>query len=555
MPGAAGAGRARAADTVLTNGVIFTPDRQRRPAQALAVRDGRIAMVGADAEVGGLVGSGTSVIDVGGAMVLPGFIDAHAHVSAAVSLFSEARLSGEPRAAYCGIVADFAAAHPQAAAVRGTGWSAVLFDALGPRKEELDAIDDSRPVALVDQDGHALWVNSRALALAGIGRDTPDPRGGVIERDPLTGEPSGTLRETAARLVAERLPDHSVAEYEQGIMTFQSDVAGPLGITAVFDPGIAPGGPAAQAYERLARAGRLTMTVRAALSLEPADPLDAWLAAATNERAGHASPLFRTPAVKFFADGVLEGHTAFLGASYADRPGFAGEPLWRPAELVAAFAAVDAAGFQIHVHCIGDGATSEVLGALAALEATAGRRDRRPGITHLQYVAPEDVPRLARLGVTAVVQPYWAVKDSYYFDSQLPALGQWRAEHEYPIRSFFDAGALVASASDWPVTLPPDPLDAMQIGVTRRFPGHSLVDEPLWPEEACTTEQMIDSFTINAARALFVEAQTGSIEPGKSADVVVVDRDLSAVSPAEIGEARALLTLFQGREVFRDGSL
>jgi predicted amidohydrolase YtcJ len=431
----------------------------------------------------------------------------------------------------------------------------VLCDAAGPRKEDLDAIEATRPVALVDQDGHALWVNSRGLALAGIGPDTPDPRGGVIERDPRTGEPSGTLRELAADLVTAKLPDYSAAEYERGILFFQRDVAGPLGITAVFDPRVTVGGPAARAYEKLAGDGRLTMFVRAALDLGPTDPLEVWLASAVAERAGHTSALFETPAVKFFADGVLEGHTAYLNESYADRPGFRGEPLWRPAELSAAFAAVDAAGFQIHVHCIGDGATSEALDALASLEATHGRGDRRPGLTHLQYVALQDVPRLAGLGVTAVVQPYWAVKDAYFFDSQLPALGKWRGEHEYPIRSFFDAGALVASASDWPVTLPPDPLDAIQIGVTRRHAGLSLVDEPLWPQECCTTEQMLDSFTINAARAQFIDAETGSLEAGKSADLVVVDRDLLSVSPDEIAEAGVLLTLFQGREVFRAASL
>ena len=376
----------------------------------------------------------------------------------------------------------------------------------------------------------------------------------MIERDPLTGEPSGTLRETAVGLVTDRLPGYSVAEYERGLLFFAHDVAAPLGITTVFDPGVIVGGPAAQAYERLARDGRLTVTVRAALGLNPGDPLDAWLPAAVAERAAHTGPLFQTPAVKFFADGVLEGRTAYLGEDYADRPGFRGEPLWPPAELAAAFAAVDAAGFQIHVHCIGDGATAETLDALAALEAAAGRRDRRPGLTHLQYVAPADVARLARLGVTAVVQPYWALKDSYFVDSQLPALGRRRAEHEYPLRSFFDSGALVAAGSDWPVTLPPDPLDAIQIGVTRRFPGLSVVDEPLWPAEACTPAQMIDSFTVNAARALFLEAETGSLEPGKNADIVVLDRDLLTVPPDEIGEARVLVTLSRGEEVFHDAS-
>ena len=173
--GGVGVGGVSAADTVLTNGVVYTPDRRRRPAQALAVRGGRIVAVGAGAEIAALVGPATRVIDAGGGAVLPGFIDAHAHACDAVSLLYEAQLFGAPRREYAGIIAEFAAAHPEAAAVRGAGWSAVAFEAAGPRKEELDAVCDSRPLAMVDQDGHALWVNSRALALAGIGPDTPTP--------------------------------------------------------------------------------------------------------------------------------------------------------------------------------------------------------------------------------------------------------------------------------------------------------------------------------------------------------------------------------------------
>lgn len=559
---AAGAGpKLRPADTVYRNGFVYTVDVKKPVAQALAVRAGKIVFVGSDRRARAFVGARTKIVDLNGRMLMPGFIDSHAHANGAVSFVYEVALWGlGSLEAYQDAIRTFAEANPDLTAVQGAGWDPVLMGGIGPLKEDLDVVDSTRPLAFTDQDGHALWVNSTALEAAGITGDTPDPEGGVIERVPGTigtpgnqyGEPSGTLRETAATLVYDILPGYTAEQYAVALKWYQTEVAGPLGITTVFDPGVGVGAPETQAYEDLAQSGELTMRVRAALWLNPEDDLWSWLPTAVAERKLHKSPLFKTIAVKFFTDGVLEGHTAYLKEDYANEPGFRGVPLWRPAQLDKAFAAVDKAGFQIHIHAIGDAACAEALDSLAYARRQNGRHDWRAGITHLEYVDLRDIPRFAKLGVTAQIQPYWHVKDSYYFDSQVPSLGQWRADHEYPVRSFFASGALVASSSDWSVTIPPDPLDGIQTGVMRWFPGLSLVDEPLWPAERVSVRRMIRSFTINGARTNFLEHVTGSLKAGKSADLVVLDTNILKCDPEQIGEGKVLLTVFRGKPVYTD---
>ncbi|HEX2695841.1 MAG TPA: amidohydrolase [Acidobacteriota bacterium] len=535
------------ADLVLKIGAIYTVDGARSRAEAVAVKDGVFLYVGTNNAAGRYVGEKTKVTDLGGKLVLPGFIDAHCHPSAAVEQFGSAALFGLRSVAdYQKAVREFIAAHPGLEAVRGSGWSNTVFDRNGPRKEALDAVVADIPAALSSEDGHSIWVNTKTLELAGVTKGTRDPPGGVIERDPKTGEPSGTLRESAARLVGKVIPDFTADEIARGLEEYQKMALG-FGITTAHEASLDRDGNSLAAYKELEREGNLKMRFRASLYADPEEGI-AQVAALEAERAKNIGPLFRTGAAKIFVDGVVEGSTAFLKEPYIHKPGFRGTPLWSPEVLDALCVALDKAGFQLHFHVIGDAAAAEALDGIAAAAKANGPRDARPLLTHLQLVAPADILRFKDLGAVAVPQPYWFMKDDYYSNLQVPYLGRERADAEYPMESFFKAGVPVASSSDYTVTIPCDPLQAIQIGMTRRAPGTTGPDDVLWPEERATLEQMIASFTIFGAYANFLEKETGSIEQGKSADLVVLDRDLFGLSPDDVGKARVVMTLFRGRE-------
>ena len=568
----AAAAKNKPADTVFKNGYVYTVNPGERAAHAVAVKDGRIVFVGSDRGARAFTGAHTKVVNLRGKMMLPGFIDSHMHASMTVSSLYSVLLYGMASVdEYAAAVAQFAADNPDMDVIRGEGWSNTVVPGKGPLASSLDAVESGRPVAIMSEDYHSTWVNTKALELAGITGATPDPEDGVIERvdgtqatDPPYGTPSGTLRETAGNLVTDLLPDYTVQEYKEGIAYFQDEVAAPLGLTTVFDPLLYADGNAVQALEEMAAARQLTVRFRGALSLTPDEDLATWLAAARAERARHTHGMFKTPAVKIFADGVVEGHTAYLDEPYADAleykgdASYRGEPIWQPAVMKATFKKLDKAGFQIHVHAIGDAATTETLDALAYARKANGRHDWRPGITHLQLVDPDDVPRFARLGVTAVPDPYWAIKDDYYTYLQLPYLGLQRADEEYPIRSFFKAGVTVASASDYPVTIPPNPLAGIAVGVNRwdpawvyEYPAPPSLDGVLWPAERVSVARMIRSFTIEGAKANFLEKKTGTIKVGKRADLVVLDTNLLTVTDkTELFNAHVLFTMGSGEVLY-----
>ncbi len=540
------------ADLILTNGVVYTVDPARSRHAAVAVRGGRIVCVGSAADVAALAGRRTTVVDVAGHFVLPGFIDAHMHPKYATGELFEVYLGGCRSVAEClGAVGHLAAAHPEYPAVRGWGWTPT-----GVREGEmtaaaLDAVVPDRPVVLADDSVHTHWVNSVMLNMAGITRDTPDPEGGAIERLP-DGSPSGLLRE--AWLWLERaLPAYDEEALVAAVRHFQRHTAGRYGLTTVHEAGLLPGEPALEAYASLQRQNELSVRFCLSLMLDPGLPLDAQIEAAVKERARHTGPLVRTAAVKLFVDGVIESHTARLALPYADSPGECGPLVWAPDRLVEASRAAARAGFQLHYHAIGDAAVSLSLDAITAARgaAVAGARDI---ITHVQLVDPRDYARMAALGVTAAVQPSWFAKDAAY-DAEIyrPFLGAARAAHQYPMKSLFDHGVNVAAASDYPVSPPPDPLAGIQCGVLRRDPRHPATSSELWPEEAVSVERMIESYTINGAFANFLEHETGSLEPGKSADLVVLGENILELPAERIHEAAVQLTVFRGTPVFGAG--
>ncbi len=360
-------------------------------------------------------------------------------------------------------------------------------------------------------------------------------------------------------------PDFTVEQYKEGILFYEHAIANPVGITLSQDAVEFPGSNTVQAFEELAQAGEMTVRIRGSLELMPNQgDVTPQVAAAVAEKAKHKTTFFKTNAVKFFADGVIEGHTGYLLQPYTDAlavkgdADYRGVPIWQPTDFNAAVMKADKAGMQIHVHAIGDAAVSESLDAIAYAEAVNGHRNHRPMITHLQLVEGNDYARFHNLGVTALPQPYWFLMDDYYHDIQVPFLGQTRADMEYPMKSFFDAGVHVASGSDFPVTPNPDALSGMQIGVMRWYPESSMggaipVGDVLWPAERVTIQQMIRSFTIEGAYANMLEKTTGTIKVGKSADMVVLKRNIVKCDADQIGVGnKVLLTMFRGETVYQD---
>jgi len=542
------------ADLVLKSGYIYTVDSLQTIAEAVALKDGKIIFVGKDSNVEKFIGASTKVIDLKKKLVLPGFIDSHCHPAygAAHQLF-DVMLNGlKSVKEYQKAIKDFAEAHPNATFIKGRGWTNTLFGKTGPDKKIIDEIVNNRPVIISDDGGHAKWVNSKTLELAGITKDTKDPEGGIIERDPKTGEPTGTLRENAADLVNHLFPDYTVEQLEEAIESYQK-MAASFGITTSHDASVDADGNDFNAYRNLEKTNKLLMRFRSSIYVDPEKGLEQ-VKLLVKDRAKCTDQLFQANGAKIFIDGVVEGSTAYLKQPYKHLLHSYGEYLWKTEKLKEICAALDKNKFQIHVHSIGDAATSVTLDAFEYAVKKNGKRDNRNIITHLQLVDPNDFLRFKNLDVVAVPQPYWFMKDDYYYNIQVPYLGKKRADEEYPMKSFFDAGAVVASGSDYAVTIPCNPLNAIQTGITRSKLDVTDPKEVLWPEEKVSLEQMIRSFTINGAYANFLENVTGSIEVGKSADMIVLDKNLFEIPVNEISKVKVLLTLFAGKEVYREKS-
>src|SRR5262245_33448690 len=549
---AADAPRPPPAELVLTGGAVYTVDAARSWAQAVAVRGGRIAYVGDDAGAEAFIGPATRRVDLGGRMLLPGFEDAHVHpVYAGVEERHCTLFDLASAAALVERVAGCAREHPEWPWIVGGGWLVDNFLPSGlPDKKLLDAAVPDRPVALASVDGHSLWVNSRALEAAGIGAATPDPPGGRIDRYPGTREPSGSLQEEAVALVDRVQPPIPPSELAAGLRDAVHQLNA-LGITALQDAAVkvepGDGGGLLGAYRAVDEAGELSLLVVTALLFEPGPPIGEQVDAFVAARALHTRGNVRATAVKILEDGVIEPQTAALLEPYSDRPGYRGELLHPPARLREAVTRLDAAGFDVHFHAIGDAAVRASLDAVAAARAANGMRDARFQIAHLELVDPADIPRLRELGVVANFQPLWAIKDRYITELTLPRIGARRARWLYPIGSVARSGAVLAFGSDWSVSSA-DPLLGIEAAVTRLGPEGETT-EPLFPEEAIDLAEAIAAYTIGAAFANRLEAEAGSIEVGKRADLVLLDRNLFAIPPVQISDAAVVATLFGGEVV------
>jgi predicted amidohydrolase YtcJ len=541
---------AEPADLILTNAAVHTMDAARPRAEAVAVAGGRIVFVGGAREAARFRGGSTAVVDLGGKMVLPAFQDSHVHLVTGGVKLGLCNLNGlRTKEEVFAAVRAYAAANPGQAWVTGGGWDLPIFPQANPRKEDLDALVPDRPAVLSAADGHSVWVNSRALALAGVTKDTADPPGGRIERDPATGEPTGTLRESASGLVGRRVPELGPADHLKGLRAGQ-EIAGRFGIASIIEASADE--RILDAYASLDRAGELSVRVLASLRVDT-DKGVPEAARLAKLREAYRGARLKATAAKIFADGVMEPRMAALLEPYAGYPGDRGRPLLEPGAFNALATALDAAGFQIHVHAIGDRAVRMSLDAFESAGRANGFRGLRHHIAHLELIDPADIPRFMALGVAANFQPLWAYADDYITDLTMPILGPARSRWLYPIGSVVRTGAVIVGGSDWSVSSL-NPLEAIQVALTRRGP-----DDPpgeAWiPEERVDLETMLRAYTVNGAWLSHEEKTRGTLEAGQAADIVVLDRDLYQVPAHEIARVKVLLTLLDGRPTFHDPSI
>jgi predicted amidohydrolase YtcJ len=535
------------ADVVLVNGGIYTVDDTRSRAEAAAIREGVFVAVGNNADIEPMVGPQTRVIDLAGKWALPGFHDAHVHPTMGGQGLLGCDLTGEDSVE--AIVARVTACNESAPDgwLEGFAFDLSLFGQDGPHKGLLDAISSTRPIILWGSDGHNAWANSKALELAGITADTADPDLGVIEREP-DGSPSGTLRETAQELVREIMPKPTAESTREALATGIAHLNA-NGITSFIDAWV--GKEDYENYRALDRAGQLSARVRTSLTYESGfakhygDDFDQVLASRNDyqsERLNHDS-------VKLFLDGVLEGETAALLEPYVGMHGHRGELILTPEQLNEALIRFDAMGLQVHMHAIGDRAVRAGLDAIEAAREQNGFRDNRHHISHLQMIHVDDIERFASLDTAANFQAAWAYPDEWIMELNLPVVGEERVQGMYPIGSVERAGGRIVGGSDWNVSSA-NPLEAIEIAV-RRQDAYELSGPVLNEGERISLAGMIDAYTINAAWLMHHEDRTGSIEPGKRADVTVLDSDLFAIPAEQISEARVVMTLLDGEVIYQ----
>jgi predicted amidohydrolase YtcJ len=551
--------------TVIRNAAVFTADASRSWATAVAFSGGRLVAVGGDAEVADHVRSADEVIDAGGALVTPGFIDAHMHpVQGGIERTRCDLVGATTIEEYVGLLRAYVAtpAGAEGPWVLGAGWSMEAFPNGLPTKEILDAVVPDRPAYLPNRDHHSGWANSRALELAGITRETPDPAGGVITRD-ADGHPTGALHEAAMTLVERILPPTTEAELAAGLREAQEHVHG-LGVTGWQDA-MVTSGPAGlhEAYLAAQAEGRLTARVAGALWFERDQPDIAAEVArhvVSREQARTAStdqdrtaPRYTAPTIKMMLDGVAETFTAAMIDPYCVHDGHGGGTgltFFEPAYVLEAVTALDAAGFGIHFHALGDRAVRLALDAVAAARQANGTADRRHQLAHLQVVHPDDRARFRQLGAAANLQPLWGCHEPQMDELTLPFMGPDRAEEQYPFGGLFRDGATLVAGSDWPVSSP-DPWAGIHVAVNRTGPGAPADEEPLGAHHALPLGVALTAYTAGSAWSTRLDEVAGSLVVGKAADVVLHDRNPFDRPTDEICQTRVQRTYVGGRPVFQ----
>ncbi|MFN8571506.1 MAG: amidohydrolase [Gemmatimonadaceae bacterium] len=524
----------------IVNAKVWTADPKRPWADAVAVAGERIAAVGSSAEIRKLAGQ-ARVIDAKGAMVTPGFIDAHVHfIDGGFRLSSVLLKDAATPAEFTSRIKAFAATAPKGAWITGGDWDNERWGGELPSRAWIDSVTPDNPVWVNRYDGHMALANSLALKAAGVTAATKVVTGGTIVTD-AAGAPTGVLKDNAMGLVDDVVSPPPPALEDRALDTAMAYVAA-QGVTTVHNMGAASTQGSwhdLAVFRRAQAAGRLKTRIYAAV------PLAAWAELRDSiAKEGRGDHWLRLGGLKGFVDGSLGSRTAAMYDAFDDAPGNKGFFVTPPETLYARISGADKAGLQVLVHAIGDRAIGTLLDIYARVEKENGPRDRRFRIEHVQHLAAADIPRLATLGVIASVQPYHAIDDGRFADKPL---GKDRASRTYAFKSLLDAKTTLALGSDWFVA-PPTPLEGIYAATTRR----TLDDKNpngWFPEQKIGVEDALRGYTINGAFASFEEKEKGSIEVGKLADLVLIDRDLTKIPPEQIREARVLMTIVGGQVV------
>jgi len=549
-----------AAETILLNGFVHTVDPDQPSVEAIAITNGKILALGSSDEIGEMAGADTHVIDLAGRMVMPGLIDGHVHstTGAIAKLFScKFAFSATPDD-----IARALKAHVRQNSdtlwVLGGRWGSSFFDTydIPSPRHWLDQYSGDKAVYFRDDSGHNAWVNSKALEIVGITKDTPSPEGGEILRDPQTGEPNGLLLEQALTLVNTVFPDWTPDQYEAGVLEMVN-MANRYGITGLKEPDA--NDPILNALREVDRDGKLSLHVAASITTpfgHREQPLDYDHLEKTRD--AFASDHVGTAFVKIYQDGVPTGaRTAAMLAPYQPHPDFDADERGTlhvdEDTLANDLAELETRGFTVKLHTCGDRAVQVVLNAIERAHAASGRSDLRHELAHAGFVDPADIARFEQLNAVADLSPYmWF--PSPIIQSIIDAVGA-RGENYWPIRDLLDAGAPVLAGSDWPAAVESlDPWVGIEAMVTRRDP-YGKTPGALWHEQAISLDETLRIFTLEGAKALRKEKQTGSLKIGKSADMIVLNQNLFAIPSDKISDTTVDLTLFEGKIVYDDDKI
>lgn len=554
---------AEPAETIFTDGAVYTMDSERPRAQAVAIRGKQIVCVGDNKDCRSLIGAKTKVIDLNGRMLLPGFVEGHLHPVLGTVMTAGADLQFDSVDETLAVLEAWGKANPNAKLIQGFGWRYNAFPATGPDKAPLDRLFPDRPVVLVAIDGHSLWVNSKALELAGIHAETPDPVPGFsyYQRDPRTKEPTGWIVEGPAELaltskLLQLSPDALLASVAEQLRKFAA-----VGITAAFDAGMAviPEDAGYAGYLKLERQGQLPIRILGSYYWNDPKITDP-VANVLDLRSKFQSELVQVKTLKINVDGGDFQRTTAMIDAYADQPGYHGTYLIGPDQIRRAVIKAQANGLYTHAHALGDGAVRTYLDAVETARSVHPNSPSRHTAAHAVYMMDDEIRRLAKLKVTYQASAQWNTPDPS-INISIKTIGRDAVFKEYGrINSVLKAGGRVAFGTDWPAANYVStyrPLDAIEVALTRKIlPQYGKLQVfPILPpvNERITLSQALRANTLDAAYSLGLDDRIGSLKPGKLADLVVLEKDLFKLAPEQISTIKVQLTMMNGRITHREG--